>query len=278
MEMSAAGSSRRRRGVAIFAAFAVAIATATSVVAFDGTAPLFVIQGSGHGSDVPENRALPVYVPEAKVDSILGDLLQCTDVTLVVDQPKAHVQDIQRHAHVMQNFKELFDSYPSSVKIPYVAGAGTTDKVLDSLSRCGEFTAATITSDTSVERDLNAKSPVVYSASLRPFDGSDDVASENDAIVRKWVDKIASATPNFQVIFTSSAAKVHHSRRGTISPASKLGWNTTVPFAKQTFLKKYILFSSGIFEGIVALALVLGVVLFSVNALGSLQGPTRFEK
>ncbi|KAJ1552474.1 hypothetical protein HK405_011191 [Cladochytrium tenue] len=272
------------------AAFAIAALAPTRVAAFDGTAPLFVAQAPGVTNSGSSLQATS-FVAEPDVAALLDGILTCPLVSLVVQQPKVHAHDVQRHADALPSFKAVFG--PPSVKIPFVEGDMSLSRVLDSLSKCGElavlpmsdgassflrrFVARELSSDAadaSVKRDLpEDKNGLVYIATLPPFDGSVAKAAANDASLDKWVARLRSQTDDVQIIFASPLVKSRLSRRATSSSS-----NTTVPFAKQPILQKYIFFNSGLFEAIVALVLLISIVLFGVNALTSLQTPTKFEK
>ncbi|KAJ1539636.1 hypothetical protein HK405_012629 [Cladochytrium tenue] len=257
--------------VAAAAAFAVAALSPTRVAAFDGTAPLFVAQAPGVTNSGSSLQATS-FVAEPDVAALLEGILACPLVSLVVQQPKVHAHDVQRHADALPSFKAVFG--PPSVKIPFVEGDMSLSRVLDSLSKCGELAVLPMSDDASVKRDLpEDKNGLVYVATLPPFDGSVAKAAANDASLDKWVARLRSQTDDVQIIFASPLVKSRLARRATSSSS-----NTTIPFAKQPILQKYIFFNSGLFEAIVALVLLISIVLFGVNALTSLQTPTKFEK
>lgn len=275
------------------AAYVALFLVARVVVAFDATSPLFVAQ---HSSGEDESSMIssltawapaPSFVSNDKLDEVLGALSCFPRVILVVNQPKVHFHEIQRFARVMPNFRATFTTRnpAHSIKSPYVMGGVTSSQIQSLISaKCHEDYISiplTLSADSDMELERNR---VVYTAELEPFDGSELSVIRNDERIGEMMDllrnkmQIGGVEGGYVVVFTSSEVKDLRRRSlQTASVFSSTAVTGRIPFSKQTILQKYILFGNGIFEGAGAVLLFLIIAIFGVNALGSLQTPTKFE-
>ncbi|KAJ3240821.1 hypothetical protein HDU81_002674 [Chytriomyces hyalinus] len=96
------------------------------------------------------------------------------------------------------------------------------------------------------------------------------------------ISKLESLSTDYVVVFTSSNSVskglIKRSDVTDTAATARAGNTTFIPFNNRNFLQKYVLFNTGLFEGAVALILVVSVSLLGVNILVSVQTPTKFEQ
>ncbi|KAJ3229296.1 hypothetical protein HDU81_005499 [Chytriomyces hyalinus] len=174
----------------------------------------------------------------------------------------------------------------SSITIPYARVTDGVQSVLTKLEeKCNanEVKLALSGSDITLGSDA---SPRVYVSKLTSFTGSIEnqqrTASENSKLLADLISKLKSLQTDYVVVFTSSnsvaKSMTKRSDHAETAPLANAGNATFIPFNNRNFLQKYVLFNTGLFEGAVALLLVVSVSLLGVNILVSVQTPTKFEQ
>ncbi|KAI8838177.1 hypothetical protein BJ741DRAFT_601712 [Chytriomyces cf. hyalinus JEL632] len=254
----------------------VAASLLRSVRAFDGTSPFIIAQGHASGASI------------LKSSSQFNDAIEsipCASITLVLDQPKVHASDLGRFSDSYSPIKDIMTD-KSSISIPYARVTDGVQSVLTKLEEncnANEVKLARSGSDISLASDA---SPRVYVSKLASFTGSMTsqqlIASENAKLMTDLISKLKNLQTDYVVVFTSSnsVAKgmTKRSDHAETAPLTNAGNATFIPFNNRNFLQKYVLFNAGLFEGAVALILVVSVSLLGVNILVSVQTPTKFEQ
>ncbi|KAJ3251894.1 ATP synthase complex assembly protein atp12 [Chytriomyces hyalinus] len=265
---------RRDLGSISLAVFAASLLH--SVSAFDGTSPFIIAQGGAtRGSTLKQTNQFN--------DAI--ETIPCASVTLILDQPKVHASDLGRFSDSYSAVKGMM-SDASSITIPYARVTDGVQSVLSKLSeKCNANDATTVLSASDISI-ASADSPRVFVSRLASLTGSMEhqqlAASENSKIMSDLITKLESLATDYVVVFTSSnSASQSLAKRSDVAETgltARAGNTTFIPFKNRNFLQKYVLFNTGLFEGAIALFLVVSVSLLGVNILVSVQTPTKFEQ
>ncbi|KAI8837952.1 hypothetical protein BJ741DRAFT_148083 [Chytriomyces cf. hyalinus JEL632] len=247
-----------------------------SVSAFDGTSPFIIAQGGA-------NRGSTLKQTNQFNDAI--ETIPCASVTLILDQPKVHASDLGRFSDSYSAIKGMM-SDASSITIPYARVTDGVQSVITKLSeKCNANDATTVLSASDIST-ASADSPRVFVSRLASLTGSMEhqqlAASENSKTMSDLIAKLETLATDYVVVFTSSNSAsqslVKRSDVAETGAIARTGNTTFIPFNNRNFLQKYVLFNTGLFEGAIALFLVISVSLLGVNILVSVQTPTKFEQ